>query len=83
MQNSTDRTTKNEPRILSIHRVGGLELARFLTRFGDVVWMVSDPNESGHHGVCQGDRFKAINFLREMRTAAASRYARWVARQIR
>jgi hypothetical protein len=81
MQNGTDRLTQNDPKILSRHAVGGLELVRFLTRFGDVVWLVSDPDESGHQGVCQGDRIVAINFLREMRTAASTRYARWVARQ--
>lgn len=53
-----------EPKILSVHKVYGLTVTRFRTRFGDVVWMVSDDAQVGHGGLFQGDRRGAVEVLR-------------------
>ena len=50
--------------ILSTHKVLGFEVTRFLTRFGEVVWIVSDPNERGHRGVAQGSRYDVAAWMR-------------------
>ncbi len=58
--------TTNAPAILSSHKVAELTVTRFRTRFGNVVWMVSDERLSGHKGLYQGDIDGAIKVLREL-----------------
>ena len=52
------------PKILAEHNVGRFVVTRFLTRFGDIVWLVSEPGSGGHTGAAQGTRPEIVAFLR-------------------
>jgi len=68
MKQATDSAQR--PRILSFHELfdGTIVASRFLTRFGDVVWMVDEVLTDGAFGeeLFQGDRAGCVRKLREL-----------------
>lgn len=72
MKQSTESATR--PRILSFHELfdGKILASRFLTRFGETVWMVDEVEPDGLLGkeLFQGDRAGAVRELRRLAALA-------------